>query len=188
VTDRQVPSPLELLRDRYDQLDQQGPQTIKLAVTYGVSDGEKGQAGMLVEYGLPDYLKTREIAKRWERSDNPKWELYAAAEQLAATCVDIWARDEANGQEIDGFPGKWSPGLGAGEGKVGFVRAAELLGRPVNSEYPYPELQAVTAVLRFDTLIDEHERLVGMWEPAPPRGVGHEFVGESSPATGSSPS
>lgn len=173
-------SPLGRLRARYAALDERPEQTLKLAVTYGVSDGKDGRVGMLVEYRLPDVLQVQEIKKRWVASKHPKWELYAAAEQLAAACVDVWARDDDNGEEIPGFAGRWSPGLGEGGGRVTFNRAAELLGRPVDMTADHPGLQAVMAVLREEWQVTDHDELLGRWEPGPPQEVADRFVGEPS--------
>lgn len=179
MSDDTGPSLVDLLRARYEQIHARPEPTFHLPVTFGVSDGatKQGGVGMLVEYRQPKWDRTLEIRKKYATDKNPRAVLYAACEQLASACVDIWARDDEHGQEIEGYKGRWQPGLGEGAGPVNFSKAAQLLGLPANDG-----IQAVTAVLVEDWQIEAHDEQVGLWEPPPPSEVG-DFAGESRAAS-----
>lgn len=173
------PSPLDRLRARYDELDSQRQPTVVFPVGHGVTDTDDGVGvGLAVEYREPDWLRNREIVEKWRKSTDERAELYSAAEQLAACCVDVLARDDENGGEREGLPGRWAPGLGAGEGPVLFAKAAVLLGRQAEDG-----LQAVFAVLRSDWEVDRHMKVLAIWEPGSEssREVEDAFAGESEP-------
>ena len=174
-----APSNLDLLRERYEKLAARGPQTFHKLVG-GVCDGKNGELGLLIEYRQPEWERTQEVDKRWESSSDPKAPVYAAAEVLATCCVDIWLRDEENGEEVEGVGGRWVPGLGLGEGPVNFAKAAKSLGLADGSD----GIAAVGAVLVDDWEITHHQFIVAQWQPAPPE-VGDEFVGESQAAPAS---
>lgn len=173
------PSPLDRLRARFDELDGRREPTVAFPVGHGVTDPtDEGGVGLAVEYREPDWLRNREIVDKWRKSSDERAELYSAAEQLAACCVDVLARDD-NGTEREGLPGRWAPGLGEDAGPVGFAKAAQLLGRHAEDG-----IQAVFAVLRSDWEVDRHMKVLAIWEPGSEASqeVDAEFAGESEPA------
>lgn len=178
------PSHLDLLRARYRQLATAPKATLYLPVKFGVSDGPEGEVGLVVEYRQPDWLETQKLDQKYATRTDEFALRDSAAEQLALCCVDVWSRDDEQGQAltIGGRPavrGKWLPGLGADNGKVGFTRAAKLLELSADDG-----LQAVVAVLRDDWQVMDHLEKLASFEPLPPVEVG-DFVGESQAETDS---
>lgn len=170
-------SPLDRLRRRYQQLIGAPPQTFDMPIAR-TADGD-----LVAVYREPDPEEVDEIADRWSREGVNRTDerLYGYAELLAKACVDILLRDDENGEERPGLPGKYLPGLGLGGGPVNFHSAATALGVPVSDEDP---LVAVFNVLGGSQgggwEVDRHGHAVSTWEPrvASPE-VEDEFAGES---------
>lgn len=167
------PSALDLLRARYREISNRPPGTM-----FQAADRVSGaDAALLIEYRETDFFKTQEIVKKYVDSNDERATVYVAAEQLALCCVDIWISDP-DGSPVEGFEGRWTPGLGLGEGPVAFARAARELGLADGMD----AIESVAAILVNDWDIKGHEARLSSWTPTPPE-VADQFMGESAAAT-----
>lgn len=179
------PTPLERLRARYDELDARPEETVYFPVAHGLTNlddkPDPNAVGLVVEYRELDWERNKEVREKWARSSDPRADLYQAAELLISACVNVWVRDDEDGQVLenlagDSLPGRWTP---IGDQPVSLQRAAVLLERADGKD----GIQAVFAVLRSDWEVQRHMSFLGAWEPFASPEVDDQFAGESKAET-----
>ena len=173
-------SALEKVRALYaSHLD---PEPLRLPV------GRKAQGQVVVCYMEQDWSETQESRANWLASDDPKAPLYAGAEILAKSCVDILLRDDENGTSVGELPGKYLTGFGLEQGPASFHAVAQALGRPLGDDPEKAALTAVFQVLGSDWEVERHQAALAAWEPtvASPE-VEATIAGESATAGSTSP-